>query len=771
MPGPPATEVVHPLYLSVAPCGADARHGASHPTGRKRRQRRGSPNFAPCCFAIPGLLVLLFLTVLRPVGAQVVLTPGTLATTAAGSGKDVAYHSATGALTTAVASPNGIAVDASGDMYVADTRNHVVLRIAPDGTVALAAGNGQQGYSGDGAASTQARLDSPTALAIASDGSLLIADTHNHAIRRVDSGGVISTLAGTGKPGYAGDDAPGTPIQFRSPRGLAVAANGDVYIADSGNHRIRVLHRNSSITTVAGSGAQGSSGNGGPALLSALNEPGALAFTSDGRLLIADGTTVRVLLADGTITTLSGAASAGLRRVSGLAQDSAGNIVVADAAAQRLLAFSNDGTSLAAGTGVQGSFAEGPATNTPLDSPSGIAISPDGSIFFGDRRNHRVERVRPPVLDFGQLTSDTTAAPQTFTLTNSGSEAAQILAVMFPAPFSAAGGTCPAVPFALAAGSSCSISVGIIASTTGAVLSPAYVRVAGQAPQAILLSATILPPGALASTTTSLAANGSTVYTGMPVSFTATVHSSGASQPSGTVSIYDGPSLIASSTLASGTAQWTTSSLSAGQHQIHAAYSGDANDGASTSATITETVAPQPDYTFSGAASSPGYTVAPGGTVAIPLTLQPVNGVLQSGVSFTVSGLPSGATASFNPNPANLGSSPQTVTLTLQMPASSALAGGGTAASLLAGVFVLMFVRKRGDIAPLFLLAMACATLAGCGTGGYMGGSSASSTSGASGGTGSSAGTLYSVVVTAHSTGVTGQPLTHTCTITLVATQ
>lgn len=158
--------------------------------------------------------------------------------------------------------PTGVAVDTRGNVYVADSANHCVRRIGKDGVIATVAGMGTSGFSGDGEQATLAHLNFPTGVAVDEKGVLYIADMGNHRIRRVGRDGTITTVAGVGNFGFLGDGGQATQASLNSPMGVAVDAEGNVYIADTGNHRIRRIKPNGVITTVAGIGFLGFSGDG-----------------------------------------------------------------------------------------------------------------------------------------------------------------------------------------------------------------------------------------------------------------------------------------------------------------------------------------------------------------------------------------------------------------------------------------------------------------------------------------------------------------------------
>ncbi len=206
--------------------------------------------------------------------------------------------------------PTNIAVDAQGNLYIAETGRHIVHRIDTTGQMTTVAGTGTQGFDGDGGAATAALLDSPLGLA-AGNGSLFIADSHNHRVRRVDLGsGIISTYAGSMNIGSAGDGGSAAAAALDLPSSLALDQAGNLYIADRRAHRVRRVAANGLMTTVAGTDAQGFAGNGQTAVAALLDSPGGLAVDSAGNLYIADShnhSVRRVDAATGVITMLAGA--------------------------------------------------------------------------------------------------------------------------------------------------------------------------------------------------------------------------------------------------------------------------------------------------------------------------------------------------------------------------------------------------------------------------------------------------------------------------------
>ena len=221
--------------------------------------------------------------------------------------------------------PTALARDKAGDLFIADTEDNVVREITPDGIIHLVAGNGTEGDRGDGGPAAHAELDSPQGVAVNAKGDVFIADTYNNVVREVTPWGFISTYAGNGNPGYRGDGGPAVRAELSSPTGLAVDALGNLYIADSGNNVIRRVSTNGIITTVAGDvaadqssgGLGGFSGDGGPATQARLNSPQGIALDQAGDLFIADtfNNAIREVTPAGIISTIVN--SAGTKGSSG----------------------------------------------------------------------------------------------------------------------------------------------------------------------------------------------------------------------------------------------------------------------------------------------------------------------------------------------------------------------------------------------------------------------------------------------------------------------
>ena len=214
--------------------------------------------------------------------------------TVAGNGLAALGAENTYAPLTPLNEPRSVAVDPTGALYIADTANHRVARISSAGTLATVAGNGSPGYGGDGGRAAVAQLNAPGAIAFDSRGNLYIADTFNHLVRKVSTAGIITTVAGTGAAGFAGDGGPATAATLNYPGGVTVDSAGVIYIADTWNHRIRMVDSAGSIHTIAGSDAPGYKGDGGPALAAQLDYPSGIVVDGNGAILFSDSFNNRV---------------------------------------------------------------------------------------------------------------------------------------------------------------------------------------------------------------------------------------------------------------------------------------------------------------------------------------------------------------------------------------------------------------------------------------------------------------------------------------------
>jgi len=306
--------------------------------------------------------------------------------------------------------PLGVAVMPDGGYLIADAGNDRVRRVFADGTIRTVAGTGWFGDSGDGGPATAASFKDPIGVAVLLDGSFLIADAGAGRVRRVSPTGIITTVAGNGTRGFSGDGGPATAAEIFDPNGLAVLPDGGFLIAD-GDYVVRRVFPDGTITTVAGTGVQGFSGDGGPATAAQLNLPYSVAVTPDGGFLIADSGNRRVrrVSPTGIITTVAGtgvpgssgdggaATAAQLNDPTGLATTPDGGFLIADFFGNRVRRVSPTGViSTLAGTGNLAVFRNGdggPATAANIDLPFAVALTPSGGFVFSEEGNAAVRFV------------------------------------------------------------------------------------------------------------------------------------------------------------------------------------------------------------------------------------------------------------------------------------------------------------------------------------------------------------------------------------------
>jgi trimeric autotransporter adhesin len=289
--------------------------------------------------------------------------------------------------------PSAVTMDGAGNTYIADTGNNRIRKVDSHGTITTFAGNGSAGYSGDGGLAIDAQLNHPSALALDANGNLLVADTGNNVIRKVTADGAISTVAGTGNPGVATDAQPAIAAPLNAPAGIVISGHS-VFIADTGNHSVRVIDAEGNIRRVAGMDASGSDGDNGPALSAHLQMPRGLAFDGKGNLFIADQAAgnVRRVDADGNIASITNPSNGPWVAPTGVIVTPNGSVLVIDAGTNELRNVLPDSSSvLLAGTGSAGySGDQGPAVAAQLSSPTGLFASTNGSIHIADTGNGRV---------------------------------------------------------------------------------------------------------------------------------------------------------------------------------------------------------------------------------------------------------------------------------------------------------------------------------------------------------------------------------------------
>ena len=267
------------------------------------------------------------------------------------------------ALAAGIGCPGGLTADRAGNLYVTDTWNNRIRRIDRNGIINTVAGSGppddiQGGYGGDDGPATSALLSVPNGVAIDSDGNLYIADTNNNRIRKVDRNGIITTVAGNGQRGFSGDGGPATMAALNQPVSIAFDAQGNLYFADSGNSRVRQVDQQGTISTIAGTGGPTVSGDGGPATTAVLSKPLGLTFDADGNLYIACAPSTTIF-------------DARIRKIDGRG-------IITTVAGTGVLDFSGD---------------DGPATAATFRLLAGIHFDAHGNLYIVDFGNDRVRKV------------------------------------------------------------------------------------------------------------------------------------------------------------------------------------------------------------------------------------------------------------------------------------------------------------------------------------------------------------------------------------------
>jgi sugar lactone lactonase YvrE len=250
--------------------------------------------------------------------------------------------------------PAAIARDAQGDFYIADWGNHRIRKINSKGIITTIAGNGNAGYSGDGGLATAAEINSPSGIALDVNGNIYFTEFNNHVLRKIDNQGIISTVAGNGQSGCSADPGTVSSCKLSFPHGVTIDLSGNIYIVDAGNHKIRRISSTGSICTIAGKGTAGFTGDGGQAQAAELSWPHGVAVDNSGNIYITDMNNHRIRKVDvnGVITTFAGTGNRG---------------------------FSGD---------------NGSPLQAEIGGPIGIAVDGSGAVYFTDTFNHRIRVIK-----------------------------------------------------------------------------------------------------------------------------------------------------------------------------------------------------------------------------------------------------------------------------------------------------------------------------------------------------------------------------------------
>jgi trimeric autotransporter adhesin len=366
-------------------------------------------------------------------GRQVWMKPGGVASASAAkllAGGGTAVGDGGPATAAQLLRPSAVALDGAGNLYIADTGNERVRMVNPAGQISTEGGTGTAGFSGDGGPASTAQFWSPMGVAVDGSGNIYVADTGNQRIREIGANGVIQTVVGTGSAGLGQQGMPGTQMPLSSPQGVCTNQSAVLYVADLGNNRVLQAPPGTGVTTAAGNGSQGDLGDGGPAPLAELNGPSACAVDSAGDLFIADtgNHSIREVTPDGNISTVAGtgtagfsgdggpATSAALNGPAGIAVDGNGNLYIADTNNNRIRQVTADGIiqTIAGGTAAES-----------LSRPAGLAVDGSGNLYFADTGNNLIRKLAPGTASASSTTGGgTTQAGSSLSAVNAASMAA-----------------------------------------------------------------------------------------------------------------------------------------------------------------------------------------------------------------------------------------------------------------------------------------------------------------------------------------------------------
>ena len=685
---------------------------------------------------------------LRAQGPLLSVSPGNTIRTIAGNGATFFSGDNGPATSAALAKPTNVAADAAGNIYIADADNHRVRMVDNTGNITTFAGNGVQGFLGDGGPASSASLNTPTFVAVHNN-TVYIADSRNNVIRAV-SGGTITTVAGSnvGAAGYSGDGGLAVAGLLNCPRGVAVDANGNLYIADTKNHVVRQVV-GGTISTLAGNGQQGFQGDNGSAIAASLDTPSSVAVDLFGNVFIADTHNQRIRqISGGKISTFAGSGALGFLGEGtpairaafdhplGVAADPVGNIYITDSNNQRVRRVDTTGTiTTVVANGQEAFFGDsGPPLLASLDTPS-AAFPFNGRLLVADKDNERIRLVDPTSVPVADQIVGTTSGPKTVTLSNVGGGTLTLnLVTLSSGDFTlAGGGSCgSSFPVSLAGGSSCTLNI-VFAPT---IVGPrsGTLQITDNAPGSPQ-SVTVVGNGIQDNTTLALVSSQPTSTYGGSVTLAATITpgvATTAPSPTGTVSFADGANVLGSSQLNAGAASFATSALSAGSHTITATFSGDSDySGNSASltqivnkATPTVTLAVQPNPIVSGQPAVLTATVSssagvPTGTVTLTdnstsLGNAPVNASGVATLTVTLTGGSHALLAVYNGD-ANF-STTSSATINVQfanfslssLPANATIRTGQTA------TFTISITPAAGFTSPVTLNCSNIPTAAAC---------------------------------------------------------
>lgn len=563
---------------------------------------------------------------------------------------------------------NAIAIDGAGNLYIAETSSHIIRKLTPAGVATVVAGGGtgcagQSDDHGDGCPATQAQLDSPAGVALDGAGNIYIADSYFPSIRKVDaSTGIISMVVGIGLSGSTGDGGPATSARINNPYVVIVDGAGNLYLPDI--RRVRKVDAATGIIdTIAGTMTQGDSGDGGPATSATFRQPMGLTFDIAGNLYIADYASHRVRKVDATtgiITTVAGtgnqgysgdggpATSARFAYPWGVAVDPAGNLYIADRNNYRVRKVDTNGTITTIAGNRDGcseqktSYGDGcVATHAWLWDPIQLVLDDKGNLYVADYFGNMVRKLNvsdPPSLTFPSTNVGSVSSAQDVTIQDIGNAELNVTQIAISSNFVLQGvnTSCSTSGQLLSAGAECVLGIEFAPQSGGAtsgtaVLTDNALNVSN-ATQAITLNGTGTGV-ADATTVTTLMSSPNPSSHGSSVTFTATVLSVSGT-PAGSVTFSNGATTLGTGTLdSSGQAVLVTSALAVGTHMITAAYDGATGFLASSSPAVTQTVTSGIASTTISVTSS-GSPATYGGSVTFTATITSASGVPTGAVTF-----------------------------------------------------------------------------------------------------------------------------------------
>ena len=318
---------------------------------------------------------------------------------------------------------SGVALDSTGNIYISEYGNHVIRKVSASGIISTFAGTGVAGDSGAGGPATSAQIWRPSGIIVDHLGNVIFSDCDNHKVKKISTSGIITTIAGNGTPGDSGDGGPAISAQLHYPEGIVFDSIGNMYFGDFDNNKIRKVDTSGIISTFAGTGASGYTGDGGPASAATLNNPYGVAISSSGEFYIGDyhNNVIRKINTSGVITTVAGTGVAGYSGDGGPATaaqfnlpkgiffDHTGNLLIAEFNGDRIRKIDPLGiVSTIAGKGIAGYSGDGGlADSAELRTPETITVDVHNNIFIADYGNNVIRKIIPGTLNIENVRSNT----------------------------------------------------------------------------------------------------------------------------------------------------------------------------------------------------------------------------------------------------------------------------------------------------------------------------------------------------------------------------